>query len=53
MNGNWIATEYDAEPRESVLEGSRLKKGDKLHIQLEDEALNKAEYDVIVPKKEK
>ncbi|MBR2210868.1 MAG: M23 family metallopeptidase [Fibrobacter sp.] len=53
VNGNWIATEYDSEPREIVLEGSRLKKGDKLHIQLEDEAHNKAEYDVVVPKKEK
>ena len=52
VNGNWIATEYDSEPREIVLEGSRLKKGDKLHIQLEDEAHNKAEYDIIVPKKE-
>ena len=53
VNGNWIATEYDSEPREIVLEGSRLKKGDKLHIQLEDEAHNKAEYDLMVPKKEK
>ena len=52
VNGNWIATEYDSEPREIVLEGNRLKKGDKLHIQLEDEAHNKAEYDVVVPKKE-
>ena len=53
VNGNWMATEYDSEPREIVLEGARLKKGDKLHIQLEDEAHNKAEYDVVVPKKEK
>ena len=52
VNDNWIATEYDSEPREIVLEGSRLKKGDKLHIQLEDEAHNKAEYDMVVPKKE-
>ena len=52
VNGDWIATEYDSEPREIVLEGSRLKKGDKLHIQLEDEAHNKAEYDMVVPKKE-
>ena len=50
VNGNWMAAEYDSEPREIVLEGSRLKKGDKLHIQLEDEAHNKAEYDVVVPK---
>ena len=53
VNGNWMATEYDSEPREIVLEGARLKKGDKLHIQLEDEAHNKAEYDVVVSKKEK
>lgn len=52
VNGNWMATEYDSEPREIELEGSRLKKGDKLHIQLEDEAHNKAEYDLVVPKKE-
>jgi len=50
VNGNWIPTEYDSEPREIVLDERRLKKGDKLHIQLEDEAHNKAEYDVVVPK---
>ena len=50
VNSNWIPTEYDSEPREIVLDGRRLKKGDKLHIQLEDEAHNKAEFDVVVPK---
>ena len=50
VNGNWIPPEYESEPREIVLDGRRLKKDDKLHIQLEDEAHNKAEFDVVVPK---
>jgi len=46
---NWIAAEYDSEPREIVLEGARIQTGDKLHVKFEDEAHNQAEYDIAVP----
>ena len=47
---NWIAAEYDSEPREIVVEGVRVPDaGESLNIQIIDEAGHKASYDIDVP----
>lgn len=47
---NWIPAEFDSEPNEIVLDGQRLPaSGEKINIELEDEAKNKASYEIIVP----
>lgn len=46
----WIAAEYDSEPREIVLEASRLpESGESITIQIVDEAKHKASYDITIP----
>ena len=47
---NWIAAEYDSEPREIVLDGSRLpEEGESITIEITDEAKNKVKYDITLP----
>lgn len=47
---NWIAAEYDSEPREIVLDGSRLpEEGESITIEITDEAKNKVKYDITIP----
>lgn len=47
---NWIAAEYDSEPREIILEGARLPdEGEKITIQIVDEGKHKATYTVTIP----
>lgn len=50
-NGSkWIAAEYDSEPREIVLEGSKIPDaGETLSIQIIDEAKHKTSFDITVP----
>lgn len=49
-NGKWIPAEFDSEPREIVLEGAKLPEaGETLTIQIEDEAKNKANYEIVIP----
>ena len=48
--GKWIAAEYDSEPREIVIEGSKLpESGEIFQIQIIDEAKHKFSFDVTVP----
>ena len=51
-NGSqWIAAEFDSEPKEIVLDKKKLPpEGGKITIELEDEAGNKAKYEISVPK---
>ena len=47
---NWIAAEYDSEPREIVILAEKLPEaGGKISIQITDEAKHKANYDVVIP----
>ena len=47
---NWIAAEYDSEPREIVLLAEKLPEaGGKISIQIVDEAKHKASYDIVIP----
>lgn len=47
---NWIAAEYDSEPREIVLEGEKLPdSGEDISIQIVDEAGHKISYDITIP----
>ena len=47
---NWIAAEYDSEPREIVILAEKLPEaGEKINIQIVDEAKRKASYDVVIP----
>ena len=47
---NWIAAEYDSEPREIILEGAKLpEEGEKITIQIVDEGKHKATYTVTIP----
>ena len=47
---NWIAAEYDSEPREIILEGARLPdECEKITIQIVDEGKHKATYTVTIP----
>lgn len=48
--GKWIAVEYDSEPRELVLEGSKVPDaGEVINIIVIDEAKRKNKFDVTVP----
>ena len=46
----WIAAEYDSEPREIILLSEQLpESGEKINIQIVDEAKQKVSYDVTIP----
>lgn len=46
----WIAAEYDSEPREIIIEGEKLpEEGGTITIQIQDEAKHKASYTITVP----
>ena len=48
--GKWIAAEYDSEPREIILEGSKIPEaGESINIQIVDEAKRKFNFDVTIP----
>jgi hypothetical protein len=48
--GKWIAVEYDSEPRELVLEGTKVPDaGENISIIVIDEAKRKNKFDVTVP----
>ncbi|MBO6135696.1 MAG: M23 family metallopeptidase [Fibrobacter sp.] len=47
---NWIAAEYDSEPREIVILAEKLPDaGEKINIQIQDEAKHKVSYDITIP----
>ena len=47
---NWIAAEYDSEPREIVILAEKLPEaGEKINIQIQDEAKHKVSYDITIP----
>ena len=47
---NWIAAEYDSEPREIVILTEKLPDaGEKINIQIQDEAKHKVSYDITIP----
>ena len=46
----WIAAEYDSEPREIVLLAEKLPEaGEKISIQIVDEANHKVSYNIVIP----
>lgn len=46
----WIAADYDSEPREIVLEGTKIpEEGETLTIEIVDEAKNKMKFNVNIP----
>ena len=46
----WIAAEYDSEPREIIIIADKLPEaGESINIQIVDEAKHKASYDVTIP----
>lgn len=50
VNNKWIAAEYDSEPREIVLEGSKIPDaGESISVQVIDESKRKTTFDVTVP----